>query len=74
MAPKNPHGVTLRDGHWYSIVAKYPRGHQHAKWTAAEQTFIWAGTSETKIVPLDEVDEIFNEVDPEFIGPGTTDV
>ena len=52
MAPKNSHGVTLRDGHWYSIVVKYPRGHQHAKWDAEQQTFIWAGGEQLSI-PVD---------------------
>jgi len=64
MAPKNPHGTRLRDGHWYSIIVKYPRGHQYAKWVAAQQRFTWEGTSETKVVDIDEVDEILHEVEP----------
>lgn len=64
MAPKTPNGTILRDGRWYSILLKYPRLHQHAKWIAAEQHFIWPGTSETKVVPFEEVDEILTEVDP----------
>lgn len=67
MGPKNPHGTTLRDGHWYSIIVKYPRGHQYAKWVAAQQWFTWEGTSETKIVGIDEVDEIFHELDPDAV-------
>lgn len=68
MAPKNPHGTMLRDGCWYSIIVRYPRCHQYAKWVAAQQWFTWEGTSETKNVGLDEVDEIFHEVDPGAAG------
>jgi len=67
MAPKNPHGTTLRDGHWYSILVKYPRAHQNAKWDAGQQEFSWPGTSETKTVPLDEVDEVLHEVDADCL-------
>ena len=74
MALKNPNQTALRDGHWYSIVLKYPRCHRHAKWIAGQQVFAWAGGSETKIVPVDEVDEVLNEVDPEFVEPGITDI
>ncbi|UCN12546.1 MULTISPECIES: hypothetical protein [Mycobacterium avium complex (MAC)] len=72
MAPKNPNRTTLRDGRWYSIIVKYPRQHQDAKWVADQQEFVWGGTSETKSVPYDEVDEILHEVDPEALNPGVT--
>jgi hypothetical protein len=67
--PKNPNHTELRDGHWYSIVLRYPRAHHHAKWVAAQEWFVWQGTSETKIVPLAAVDEILHEVDPAALDP-----
>jgi hypothetical protein len=73
MAPKNPNRTELRDGHWYSILGRYPRLHHHAKWVAGEQHFTWKGGSETKTVPIDEVDEILCEVDPEYLEPGITE-
>lgn len=72
MAPENPNRTTLRDGRWYSIIVKYPRQHQDAKWVAEQQEFVWGGTSETKSVPYDEVDEILHEVDPEALNAGVT--
>lgn len=72
MAPKNPNGTTLRDGRWYSIIVKYPRLHQHAKWVAGQQAFVWGGSNETKYVDEDEVDEILHEVDPEALNPCVT--
>lgn len=64
MASKNPNKVVLVDGNWYSIIAKYPRDHQYARWVEAQQYFVWEGTSEDHLVPLSEVDEIFGEIDP----------
>lgn len=61
--PKNPNAIELRDGRWYSILARYPRAHHHARWVAAEGWFVWPGTSEDKIAPLDEVDEILHKID-----------
>lgn len=72
MAPKNPNRTVLRDGRWYSIVSKYPRAHHHGKWVESEGHFVWNGTSEAKVLTLDEVDEIFNEVDPGYLDPGIT--
>ncbi len=72
MAPKTSNGADLRDGHWYSIIIRHPRRHQHAKWVCDTEHFIWSGTSETKEIHLDEVAEILNEVDPEFLEPGVT--
>ncbi|MFA5709354.1 hypothetical protein [Mycolicibacterium sp.] len=64
MAPKNPNSTELRDGRWYSIIGKYPRLAHEAKWDATAGQFSWEGTSETKTIPLDEVDEILCELDP----------
>lgn len=68
-APKNPNRTELRDGRWYSILLRYPRSHQYAKWDAAQQWFVWQGSSESKLVPLAEVDEILHEADPAALDP-----
>lgn len=69
---KNPNGTRAQDGRWYSIIGKHPRQAHYAKWRAADQTFTWQGTSETKLVHASEVDEVLNEVDPEALDPGIT--
>lgn len=69
---KTPNRTPARDGAWYSIIGKHPRSAHTAKWIEAQQCFAWEGTSETKYLFADEVDEVLNEVDLETLDPGLT--
>lgn len=64
--PKN--AEILKDGHWYSLIRRSPRMHEHGQYSAASETFQWETPNEPKVLDLAEADEVLREVDGVFAG------